>query len=117
MKPSLECLEERMTPATLTLTGASGTYDLSSDPGSTVNLRSTAAPVTIILGEGANVVNISSNAPTNSGNLAGITSDVEINAGSGANKLTISGFADYAQAHPAMLASGNTVMGLAPATI
>ncbi len=70
----------------------------------------------IRLGDGANVVNVCSNAPTNSGNLNGITSDVDVQVGSGANKLWISGFADYS-GHANIVASGNTVTGLAPATI
>ncbi|HVX59378.1 MAG TPA: autotransporter-associated beta strand repeat-containing protein, partial [Pirellulales bacterium] len=90
-------ISSAITPFTINYSATGGTFAgginlFTGSVGDTVNVQSTLAGGTtsINTGGGADVINVSSNAPTNTGDLLGLDGSLAIDGGTGSNTLNVS---------------------------
>ncbi|MDA1013124.1 MAG: hypothetical protein O3A00_01585, partial [Planctomycetota bacterium] len=81
----------------------------------TFNLKSLNAITTVNTGEGSDIVNVSSDAPTNLGSLNGITAALTLNAGIGTDTVNLGDRADITDS--TVVLTSTSLTGAGPAAI
>jgi len=93
---------------TITMTAGADTVNIQG------SLVQTVTPLTINTGAGNDIINVSSDAPTNTGNLDDIAGTVTIDAGAGSNTLNVVDATDLT-GDTAVVITNNKIAGLAGA--